>query len=235
MQEQRIDCGESRRDDLASNPTCSEAKCGVTARRAKGASEKLPYPPSHFSSLIPHFSLLSLSFLIFHFLLSGCSTSGCLENQSAIPKALFYTASVSESGTVTNTTIAIDSIQIWGVGSPGDSLLVNGRASSTYLPLRSSATDAAFCIHYTQKALSSPALNDTLTLTYNSDPRFISEECGAMYYYTVSSLAVTHHLIDSVRLTDSLVTNFDKETLRIYFRTRQADDTEKDNQTDPQP
>ena len=188
-------------------------------------------------------SILNSQFSILTFLLlflTSCSTSGCLENQSALPKALFYTASVSESGDVTDRIVSIDSIQVWGVGSPGDSLLVDGRASSTYLPLRSSASSVRFCFHYTQRNLSSSALNDTLTLTYTSDPRFISEECGAMYFYTVTSLSSTRHLIDSVRLTDSLVTNFDKETLRIYFRTQEADDTGADEtdtetDTDPQP
>ena len=191
---------------------------------------------SHPSSLRPHFSFLIFyfTFFIFQFSFSSCSTSGCLENQSALPKALFYTASVSESGDVTDRIVSIDSIQVWGVGSPGDSLLVDGRASSTYLPLRSSASSVSFCFHYTQRNLSSSALNDTLTLTYTSNPRFISEECGAMYFYTFTSLSSTRHLIDSVKLTDSLVTNFDKETLRIYFRTQEADDTGAD-ETDTEP
>lgn len=160
--------------------------------------------------------------------LPSCSTSGCLENQSALPKALFYSAA-SDAEKI----ISIDSIQVWGVGSPGDSLLVDGRASATYLPLRSTAPSVAFCFHYTQRALSSSALNDTLTLTYDSSPQFISEECGAMYFYTISSLSVTHHLIDSVRLVDSLVTNFDKETLRIFFRTQEPEPTEPTEPSDP--
>ena len=40
-----------------------------------------------------------------------------------------------------------------------------------------------------------------------------------MYRYTITRLSYTQHLIDSVAVTDSLVTNTDIKRLKIYFRT----------------
>ncbi len=159
-------------------------------------------------------------------LLTSCSSTGCLENQSSLPLAGFYSSRTQEG-------IAIDSLQVWGVGAPGDSMLVDGVARNTYLPLRSSMEIASFCFHYDQKELSSPLLNDTITLSYSSQPRFVSEECGAMYFYEIKTLHHTCHLIDSVVLVQPEVNNIDRETMRIYFRTAEpVDDGEDDNDDD---
>lgn len=149
----------------------------------------------------------------------GCNTSGCLENRNSIPLAGFYSYGTGDA-------IAIDSLAVGGIGAPGDSLLLApGRASQqVYLPLRSSATETAFFIAYEQRDLRSTP-PDTITLTYSSEPRFVSEDCGAMYYYRLRRVGHTRHLIDSVGVADSLITNTDIERLRIYFRTAEPDET----------
>ena len=40
-----------------------------------------------------------------------------------------------------------------------------------------------------------------------------------MYHYRITAYTYTTHLIDSVAVTDSLITNIDRETIQIYFRT----------------
>lgn len=150
---------------------------------------------------------------------TGCNSSGCMENQSSIPLAGFYSAGTEER-------VVIDSIKVYGLGAPGDSALTSSvRASQVYLPLRSSAESTAFCFRYLQKDLDTPQLIDTLTLDYDSEPRFVSEECGAMYFYHVRRLTHTRHLIDSVAMPDSLIDNVDIERLKIYFLTQTVDDT----------
>lgn len=166
-----------------------------------------------------------LNLITVFLLLTSCSSTGCLENQSSLPLAGFYSSRTQEG-------IAIDSLQVWGVDAPGDSMLVDGMARNTYLPLRSSVEVASFCFHYEQKELSSPLLNDTITVSYSSQPRFVSEECGAMYFYEIKSLQHTYHLIDSVVVVQPEVNNIDRETLRIYFRTAEpADDGDEDDDT----
>lgn len=143
----------------------------------------------------------------------SCNTAGCTDNQNSIPLAGFYLASTGEA-------VAVDSLEVWGVGAPGDSALYSpgDPLSQIYLPLRSTAASTSFCFHYTMKLLSDPAFNDTITLTYTSTPYFASEECGAMYRYTITGLTHTSHLISSVEVTDSIITNTDRQRLKIYFR-----------------
>ena len=92
-----------------------------------------------------------------------------------------------------------------------------------YLPFRNSANETSYVFHYTQQDISGDEYNDTLTFGYESLPYFASEECGAMYRYDIKRLDYTRHLIDSVVITDSLITNTDVERIKIYFRTSSDD------------
>ncbi len=146
-------------------------------------------------------------------MLGGCSNTACLDNKSAIPLAGFYSMATRHS-------IAVDSLQIGGVDAPDDSLLVDiAAAQEVYLPMRSSHTTTSFFIHYATKAFCDPRLNDTLTFDYIAEPYFASDECGAMYVYRVNKLTYTKHLIDSVGIVDSLITNVNKRYIQIFFRT----------------
>ena len=147
-------------------------------------------------------------------MLAGCNAAGCIDNLNSIPVAGFYAMGSGQS-------VAIDSVAVWGVGATGDSLLLSASASATqiYLPLRSSAAVTAFCFAYRAKALDRPELQDTITIAYTSRPWFISEDCGAGYRYRIDRLSYTSHLIDSVGVADSVVTNIVSENIRIYFRT----------------
>lgn len=144
---------------------------------------------------------------------AGCNTSGCLDNQSALPLAGFYSSSGSE--------ISVRGLRISGVGAPNDSVVNDTAAaiSTVYLPMRSTTDNTAWCIHYKQEGIDDPAYNDTISFGYTSEPYFASEECGAMYYYRINSVRTTTHLIDSVVVTDSLITNVDVTRIRIYLRT----------------
>lgn len=121
-----------------------------------------------------------------------------------------------------------------GVGAPNDSVLVGeGTISQVYLPMRSTASSTAWCFSYTQPGLDDPDFNDTVTFTYSSEPYFASEECGAMYIYNIKSVKYTTHLMDSVVLADSLITNTDIERIKIYFRTV-TNDEEEDSGENPE-
>lgn len=115
----------------------------------------------------------------------------------------------------------LDSLAIYGVGAPGDTLLSSAGTliSQIYLPMRPTHQSVTWCFDYKWKYLDNPALNDTITIDYTSTPFFASEECGAFYKYRINRLDATSHLIDSVAIVDSVVTNIDKVYLNIYFRT----------------
>lgn len=149
--------------------------------------------------------------------LPGCNTTGCTDNRSALPLAGFYSAE-------THTQISPGMLDVHGVGAPGDSMLLTSgtQASQIYLPMHSSANEVEWCFHYTQTGIDSPRYNDTITFGYTSEPYFASEECGAMYCYTITSCRYTTHLVDSVAVIDSLITNTERERIKIYFRTVSA-------------
>lgn len=155
---------------------------------------------------------------------SSCSTTGCTDNRSSLPLAGFYAEG-------TGSTIALDSIDVGGVGAPADSLLLATphAATEVYLPLRSEHNTTAFFIAYRYKALDYPELVDTITFGYTSIPYFASEECGAMMRYRIKSVAYTRHILDSVAIVpaDSTITNANIENLRLYFRTASAETLSK--------
>lgn len=155
-------------------------------------------------------------------LLGGCNTSGCTENQSSIPLAGFYNSATGRS-------IVLDSIAVGGVGAPDDSLLYSPgtRLTEIYLPLRSLDSSTSFFIHYAETGLDFPELNDTITLDYTSTPYFASEECGAMYRYNITRMDYTTHMIDSVVIVDSLITNVAVRQFKIFFRVIEQEDTDQ--------
>lgn len=150
----------------------------------------------------------------------SCSTDGCMENRSSIPRAEFY----SSDGTA----ITLDSLEITGIGAPDDSALVKAGTdvAEVSLPMRSTMTSTSWCFSYKWSYLDTPALNDTITFNYDSLPWFASEECGAMYHYRITRISWTDHLVDSVVALDSLITNMEKVQLRIYFRTDDEEEPE---------
>ncbi|MCC8070628.1 MAG: DUF6452 family protein [Bacteroidales bacterium] len=162
-------------------------------------------------------------------LAAGCNTSGCLENQNSIPLAGFYSSS-------TLTAISIDSVAIGGVGAPRDSLLSTGATaiSQLYLPFRATDSSTSYFFRYISQGLNYDFLVDTITFTYDTHLYFASEECGAMYRYYITEMTHTTHLIDSVAITDSLVTNLDVERIKIFFRTANPDE-EEEEETEEEP
>ncbi len=156
--------------------------------------------------------------------LSSCNNTGCADRRSALPLAGLYNAANEEP-------IVLDSIAVGGVDAPGGDLLVApGEATrSIYLPLRMEQKSTSFYIHYAYPAqgLDDDALNDTISIDYEAQPYFASEECGAFYVYHISAVEHTSHIISHVELTDSVVDNIDVERLRIYFRVAEADDQEQ--------
>lgn len=151
--------------------------------------------------------------------LVGCNTSGCSDNHSALPLLGFYRST-------THASLTLDSLAIGGVGAPGDSLLVHPGENVTqlYLPFRQDASVTSFYIRYAyaSQGLDRPELNDTVTFHYSASPYFASEECGAMYQYRVHRVDYTRHLIDSVAVTDSMVTNIERERFQIYIRVAET-------------
>lgn len=156
---------------------------------------------------------------------ASCNTSGCLDNRNAIPRAQLYSSATGDA-------VTVNMLQIYGIGAPNDSVLVESgdAVSEIYLPMRSEHQTTSWCFHYTQSNISDLAMNDTITFGYTSTPYFASEECGASYRYNITSCTNTTHIVDSVVVVDSLITNVDRVRIRIYLRT-----AEPEPEPEPQP
>ena len=70
----------------------------------------------------------------------------------------------------------LDSLEMRGVGAPGDSLLIAKGESRAwvYLPFRFDDGETTFIMHYAYPGLDSPALDDVVTFRYVAEPFFAS-------------------------------------------------------------
>ncbi|MCM1347806.1 MAG: DUF6452 family protein [Firmicutes bacterium] len=157
--------------------------------------------------LIPILTVVALALAA-----GSCNTSGCTDNQNALPLAGFYSSSTGQA-------ISVPDLEIYGQGVPNDSALYNTGAglSEVYLPFRADKSETTYNFKYL--LADSTTVTDKISFTYTSEPYFASEECGAMYYYHIKSLGYTTNLIDSVVILDSLITNVENQRIHIYFRT----------------
>jgi hypothetical protein len=140
--------------------------------------------------------------------IAGCS-GDCLDNKNALPYAGFYS---SEDPTAT---VSVDSLRVYGIGAPGDSVLYDGSGStSLYLPFRIDSDTTSYVFEPTNIE----GVSDTVRFIYDRIPRLVSEECGVSYIFRIRNIYCSRQLIDSVTCPNGEITNANSENLRIYFR-----------------
>lgn len=162
--------------------------------------------------VLPVVSVLSLMLPM----LWSCNTEECLDNRNSMPYAGFYASAAGHQQ------IAIDSLTVFGLHAPGDSVLEDSATniSAVYLPFRISSESTSYVFKYNASYLSSDAFNDTVSFSYKLQPRFVSEACGAIYQYVMTGIDHTTHLIDSVVCPNGVIDNSPTENIKIYFRVR---------------
>ena len=137
---------------------------------------------------------------------SSCNNDNCYGNSTGIPLAGFYSG--DKAATIQNLTV-------YGIGAPNDSAILRGTsASKVYLPLSLTKSSCQYVFDYNTEGV----MNDTLSLTYNAIPYFESHECGAMYNFRITSWDYTNNAIDSVTIHDTMITNADVVSIKIYMR-----------------
>lgn len=138
----------------------------------------------------------------------SCGEGSCDDNGSAVPLAWFY-------GSGTTQRASVDNLTVNAIGAPGDTILINNKTvSELSLPLRVSTDRTQWC--FTFMTTDSIFFTDTLTLVYRPIEYFASVECGAMYNFDLQQVTTTHHVIDSILVTQPHVTNVEQVNLRIY-------------------
>lgn len=144
--------------------------------------------------------------------IAGCS-GDCLNNKNALPYAGFY------SSEETPATVSVDSLRVYGIGAPGDSVLYDGsNISSLYLPFRIDSDTTTYIFEPTTEAAQRAGITDTVRFVYDRIPRLVSEECGVSYIFRMKEIYCSKQLIDSVTCPKGEITNENIENLHIYFR-----------------
>jgi hypothetical protein len=106
--------------------------------------------------------------------------------------------------------VAVDSLTVHGVGRE-DSLLYAGRGIRTInLPLNGSANETGFVVIFQFTA-------DTVWLTHEVIPWFMSQECGFILNFELTGARHSSALIDSVVIVTKEITSFDETNIRIYY------------------
>lgn len=146
--------------------------------------------------------------------LAGCTSDECFDNKNSLPLAGFYSSGGDAKA------ISIDSVSIFGIGAPGDSVLHDSvrNLSQSYLPFRIDQEETRYVIRYLAGLPGIFRMADTITFRYDIVPWFVSSACGTIYRYRMTDIVTTHHFIDSVTCPEGEITNADRENLRIYFR-----------------
>lgn len=155
-------------------------------------------------------------------LINSCATEECYDNRNALPYAGFYGIL---QGKMSN--VSVDSMEVYGIGAPGDSILSEGKSaiSSLYLPFRIDSDTTVYVFRPLMKELLFFEIADTITFIYDREARFVSSACGASYLYNIRKISYTENLIDSVVCPGMQITNANSENLKIYFKTGEDADT----------
>lgn len=147
--------------------------------------------------------------------LASCSTDECYDNRNALPLADLY------SSEPTPQRISLDSISVWGVGVPRDSMLLDAarNVQQIYLPFSIERPSASFVIRYDALRRIDPSVpDDTLSFSYKQRPVFESQACGVFYRFDDIAVSHTSFLIDSVTCPKGYIDNSPSANLHIYFR-----------------
>ena len=149
---------------------------------------------------------------------ASCGTDECYDNRNSLPLADLYSSSEAPRA------ITIDSISVWGVGVPRDSMILDTarNVSQIYFPFRIDEEKTSFVIRYDAiRRILPSAPDDTISFTYRNVPVFESQACGVFYRFDDVKISHTSFLIDSVVCTQGYIDNLPKANLRIYFRTQE--------------
>lgn len=147
---------------------------------------------------------------------AGCSDD-CIENRNALPLAGFYYADKPTE------VVTLDSLEVYGVGAPEDSILSRARVvkSQLYLPFRIDSDVTQYV--FEDKHKRAEGKKDVVTFRYARTPRFVSAGCGVSYYFSIESITTQGVLIDSVVCPQGYIDNANIENLKIFFKSEEVE------------
>lgn len=132
--------------------------------------------------------------------------SACKEVYEAPPQALVE-AKFINSDSETSAAIS-SSITVQGIGVE-TSWVKDTVLSGIILPLSPNDT--------TKFLISFDSIQDTLTFVHETFQKYGSMETGFYYEFKIKSVGFTHHRIQDLEITDSLVTKDWHENIKLYI------------------
>ena len=128
----------------------------------------------------------------------------CKEVFEVPPQALLQASFLNSS-----TKKALTSkVAVQGIGR--DSLWVYDSLKEIVLPLSTNDT--------TSYIISLDSIIDQITFIHSTTQKYASMETGFYYEYKLQSIDYSHNRIDSIQITDSLITKDWHENIKLYIR-----------------
>jgi hypothetical protein len=107
--------------------------------------------------------------------------------------------------------LAVDSITVYGLNRPNDSIYNNQlNVLRMELPLDPARDSSAFVLHF-------PEATDTIWLTYERTTILVSVECGFAMHFQIQEAHYTTNFIETLEISDSQVINTADEHLKIFI------------------
>ncbi|MBQ0056338.1 MAG: hypothetical protein KBT20_01665 [Bacteroidales bacterium] len=153
--------------------------------------------------------LLVLASLVMTFALSSCGNNGCEETR----ETFLYTVIRPTGG------LSITSVNAWGLTQKSDSLMLTlGSPKELEFILRpdSTATDIRLQMMVSDNG-DMYQFDDTLHVTYHTNPYFIDMECGCSMFFTIDDVTVTNHLFKNVVLQNKEITNEERVNIVLEY------------------
>lgn len=146
----------------------------------------------------------------FSFSFIACDETECTESTVVEFYGNFYN--------VRDNTVYTDTLAIYGIGAPNDSLLIDSMSiKSISLPLKLTDTETSFVFDFINRAKAA-IVRDTVFVYHQNNVHFISDACGCVMFFSIDSIAYTKHKIDSIAINLKDVINEPQENIQLFFR-----------------
>lgn len=147
--------------------------------------------------------LFVITLLIFTGILAGCSSGSCDEPTESMVNMTFRL-------TDAETNSSIDSITVFGIGMEEELIYDTVKTKQVSLPLYPDANSLQFVIRRGYR-------DDTLTIEYESEIRFISRECGYAFFYQVINIYNSYNWINNTIIINPDISPGDEENIRTFY------------------
>lgn len=149
-------------------------------------------------------ALQGLAFGLLLLLAGACNDTDCTVSNTAYVNYGLYNGNgvaVASTEPVTVTTTGVDSV------------LINqeNNMQLMQLPLSYTNTEDTFIVHLSE------TLFDTIYVTHQNIPHFISMECGTGMYHHIDAVRCAHRIFDSITIVNPDVTYDTNEHIKVYL------------------